>query len=830
MVAPSFSVSDLVLDVPEKLDPKRFDLDAYMGFIELLCGGRVFQEAALAATLRFLLGGEFANVGDLAKHSYQKNQILEACYGSLDSLLASLRLRDRLACSVDLATGTGKSYVIFGLARILLNEGAVDRVLVLCPSTTIESGLLDKFRVLSADRDLRDSLPKRSGIRNPDIIQATSTIEPGKICVENIHATYAGTRSAIVDSLRGKGGSTLVLNDEAHHIYTPGTDRALKKWQGFLEDEEFGFERIVGFSGTCYIGNDYFPDVVYRYSIAQAMEDGRVKKIWYVDEDVTKTENEAFQKIRANHENNRQQYRPLKPLTILVTKDIKAAREIGRRLSTFLDSAVTRKRSGDDVLVVTSDKEHQANVARLPTVDSKNSPIEWIVSVSMLSEGWDVKNVFQIVPHEQRAFNSKLLIAQVLGRGLRIPGGLAAGQQPDVVVFNHESWAPAIRHLADEVMENEVRLASYPIDERGGYNFEIHQVVYEQAERSETISPSNGKTDILKKGRIALLPQASKIKRRTRYEKADTKETREEAVHVSYPLRPVPDVAARVRNHLKSIDIEEGTTYAKDIPQQRLETVIRRSLKEAGSSDDMVSEENEQRILAAFGPLTRRRSKQVRLTVEVDHLDRVSTKDLPSRSLGLGALRKEAGIFYDDVSLDAGHESDRKILKELDESHSYGSAVQRVPNPYNFKSPVNIVAVTHSPEKRFVRELLRSENAKVIDGWIKSPDSQFYEIDYSWRKGEHQKQASFNPDFFISIKGGKEVLVVETKIDTDLSDENRGKLKYAEQHFAVVNRKQKATTYVFYFLSPKDYDTFFQAVRDDSYPKFRSALQTRLAQ
>jgi hypothetical protein len=36
----------------------------------------------------------------------------------------------------------------------------------------------------------------------------------------------------------------------------------------------------------------------------------------------------------------------------------------------------------------------------------------------MLSEGWDVKNVFQIVPHEERAFNSKLLIAQVLGRGL----------------------------------------------------------------------------------------------------------------------------------------------------------------------------------------------------------------------------------------------------------------------------------------------------------------------------------------------------------------------------------------------------------------------------
>ena len=71
------------------------------------------------------------------------------------------------------------------------------------------------------------------------------------------------------------------------------------------------------------------------------------------------------------------------------------------------------------VLPVTSAKEHQPNIAKLKTVDSPASKVEWIVSVSMLSEGWDVKNVFQIVPHQERAFNSKLLIAQVLGRGLR---------------------------------------------------------------------------------------------------------------------------------------------------------------------------------------------------------------------------------------------------------------------------------------------------------------------------------------------------------------------------------------------------------------------------
>lgn len=824
----SFTVSDLVLRVPEKLDPAKFDLDAYMGFIDLLCQGRAYQEEALAAALRFLVGGECSTLADLAEQNYERNHNLETCYGSLDGLLGRLRLKDRLACSLDLATGTGKSYVMYGLGRILLNEGTVDRVLVLCPSTTIEAGLLEKFRALSADRDLRAALPNRPGTRNPDIIRATDTIEPGKICVENIHATYAGTKSAIADSLRDKGESTLVINDEAHHIYTPGTDRTLKKWESFLADEEFNFRRVVGLSGTCYIENDYFPDVIYRYSLADAMEQGTVKKVWYVDQDITKTEREAFQKIHTNHENNRKRYRPLKPLTILVTKDVRAARELGERLVAFLrDSTRAKGKAPDRVLVVTSADEHRANLSKLGTVDSAKNPAEWIVSVSMLTEGWDVKNVFQIVPHERRAFHSKLLIAQVLGRGLRIPDALH-GQQPDVMVFNHDRWAPAIRHLVDEVMENEVRIASYPVTERGAYDFQLHQIHYKQAERSETISESGGRPDVLKKGRIALAPQAAKVRRRTRYARAGSRDTREQAVDIAYRLRPVSEVAARVRNRLKSIDIEEGTKYAQQASLGRLEAIIQRSLREVGADEGSVSEENEQRILAALGPLTRRRSKQVRLTVKVDRVQAMSTHDMPSRSIGLGALRKDAGLWYDDSSLEMGAEADRAVLRELDEANPYGSAVQRIPNPYNFKSPVNVVLVSHSPERRFVRELLRGENARALDAWVKSPDTHFYEIDYSWRKGEHQKQGTFNPDFFISIDGGKRIMVVETKMDTDVSDENRGKLRYAERHFALLNKKQKAARYHFYFLSPSDYDEFFQAVRDGNYPTFRSALHAAL--
>ena len=107
----------------------------------------------------------------------------------------------------------------------------------------------------------------------------------------------------------------------------------------------------------------------------------------------------------------------------------------------------------DKVLIVTSSDKHKNNLIKLKNVDSKTeSKVEWIISVSMLTEGWDVKNVFQIVPWEDRAFNSKLLISQVLGRGLRLPIEYQI-PQPKVVVFNHDSWSKNIKGLINEILE-----------------------------------------------------------------------------------------------------------------------------------------------------------------------------------------------------------------------------------------------------------------------------------------------------------------------------------------------------------------------------------------
>ena len=74
----------------------------------------------------------------------------------------------------------------------------------------------------------------------------------------------------------------------------------------------------------------------------------------------------------------------------------------------------------DQILLVTSE-EPDKTLALLDTLEEPNSPIRAVVSVSMLKEGWDVKNIYVI--SSVRSMESELLTEQILGRGLRLPFG-----------------------------------------------------------------------------------------------------------------------------------------------------------------------------------------------------------------------------------------------------------------------------------------------------------------------------------------------------------------------------------------------------------------------
>jgi type III restriction enzyme len=824
------SVEDLVLPVTESYDPNVFALEAYDDFIEGIVGNRDYSRDAIRKTLIFLCSSQYGSTADLAEQGFASAARLEDAYGTVDTLLNRLPFPDKLACSIDLATGTGKSYAMFAIARIMLNEGLVSRVLVLCPSLTIETGLNQKFEDLLADSDLTSLLPERSGTRLPGLVDASETVREGQICIENIHAAYERTGSSIRDSFVGQGARTLVLSDEAHHIYSPGADKHLKKWHEFIVDPDFGFKYHVGLSGTCYIGDEYFVDVIHRYSIRDAIDDRWVKDVYYVEKDNSKSDDQRFQKLVAQHEKNRKTYKQVKPITIAVTKTIQAAKRLREDLVGFLATKVSggKAEAEDRVLIVTSAAEHEKNLLTLTTVDEKTNPVEWIVSVSMLTEGWDVKNVFQIYPHEARAFNSRLLIAQVLGRGLRRPDGI--DQDPRVFVFNHSKWGPEVDGLVSAVIDRETTIAQRVTDARQVKHFELHRLTYKAV-------PTKLKAQKLDKPKeirtLSLSPQLD-APEATDFISVGRGSRETLITRIEQTYYPVSEVVSEVRERILNHDSQTNGSLAKAYPKAKVEKLIRQGLKAIKENQDRVSHENRQRILSAFGSLQQKRTRPGAEWAQApDGMATLSTATMGPVSARISGLTGDLALFYDEKSEELVEDSDAAALKKAKElDASTPTRLERISNSYLFKSPVTVVLGSHTPEREFIRKLYEDQNAKAVEAWVKSPDVGFFDIEFGYDRNGRRKQGRFNPDFFINLAGSDEVVVVETKADDDVSEINRGKALAADAYFNDLNtllKKAKSKrAYQFHFLSPDDYEKFFEALRQGKLGGFRSTLHADL--
>ena len=504
-----FRIADQILKIDDTTSQTEAVIHKYDAFLNLVCGDRYsFQRDAVREALRFLVSDKYPDLDRLARDNWATREHIRQRYGDLDAYLNRMPLRTRKSVSLDLATGTGKSFVMYALAAIALAEGLVERVLVLCPSLTIEAGLLDKFTLLVGNSELAATMTELGALVSiPGIKRGNATIQFGDICIENIHAVYENTGTSIRDSFRGAGATTLVLNDEAHHLFSP-QDKGLKEWMKFLLDPDFQFKYIVNVTGTPYLpgdhqNDDYFPDVVFSYGLKRAIEAKVVKKPDYKTEDTYVAHD--WQKSYAIHQQNQADYGAvLKPISIVVTKEIARCVEVWRELIDFLvvKEGITQEEAETKAIWVTSsvpssgegkvvvdanysprndkdspEKRRKENLISLKSVDESTSPVEWIVSVSMLTEGWDVKNVFQIVPHDSRAFNSKLLIAQVLGRGLRVPAGVSG--QPLVKINNHEAWSDVIVELLREVLEVENTLSWGYDPRRSEYVLPLQNLRYE---------------------------------------------------------------------------------------------------------------------------------------------------------------------------------------------------------------------------------------------------------------------------------------------------------------------------------------------------------------
>lgn len=856
----TFKQSELVLKVSRVYHTGLLDLSAWRPFIDRLCGDRTYQKEAIENAVIYLASGQYGSLKELAEYNYSQNTCLRDKYSSKEDFLKKLQMGEKLYADIDLATGTGKSYVMYGIAQIMLGLGIVKRVLVLCPSLTIEAGLTEKFNALSGDAGLKAAIPMNAACKNPGIVNANSTIKTGAICIENIHAVYESTGSSIEDSLKGKGGDTLVLNDESHHIFnkSPDKDSAIKKWKEFLLSSDYGFKYMLGFTGTAYMEDEYFPDVLYRYSLRQAMEEHIIKNVDYVKEDESKSDDERFQKIYQNHRDNVERYPLIKPLSIFVTANIAHAKNLYRDFVDFLSEQenCSKQKTESKVMIVTSAKEHRANVSKLKYADDKADKTEWIISVSMLTEGWDVKNVFQIVPWEDRAFNSKLLVAQVLGRGLRIPEAYQS-PQPKVIVFNHKAWSSKIKRLVDEVLEIETRVASSVITSgsRSEYHYSVKNINYltEQME-VERNSESNvvDFSRLLTEG-IALESQAVKIEKGTTYEAVLGNSTRERNYAIRNLTWTIDEVIDKLYEEFevrewegKVLKLGEDKYTQNALPAREIiEEIIKLSMRKRGNNGDEMIESNVHKILSTFTPLLRKNKKSVISRTTPDDIFEIKTVDMAKQSASISMLRQDRTVFYTNNWEREIIDHDQKtVLAEIIDDESLPRSAIKEIDYCLFKTPVTTVLTSSKPERKFVELLCKRENADMISAWIKSRDRNFYEIEYSCRYGSGDSKSrkyyhdKFNPDFFLKIEkdGVMYHLVIEIKEDGDNSEENKAKNKYAVQHFEELNKRMEKQgmdeRYIFHFLSPNGYDAFFSHLKDGSVlegqDKFKCQLEMLL--
>jgi type III restriction enzyme len=244
----------------------------------------------------------------------------------------------------------------------------------------------------------------------------------------------SGSIEDFVPRLTRRNGPLLVVNDEAHHTW----DEDLK-WNDLIRDLNSKVSGGVGaqldFSATPrFSQGTLFSWTIYDYPLKRAIQDGIVKRplkgvasgIHEARSDIASTKYKAY--LTAGVERwreYREQLKPLKkkPILFVMMNDTNDADDVGD----YLKKHYPEDFGEDRILVIHTDKKGEVSkrdldIARKVArdVDYETSPVNAIVSVLMLREGWDVQNVTVVVGLRPYTSKANILPEQTIGRGLRL--------------------------------------------------------------------------------------------------------------------------------------------------------------------------------------------------------------------------------------------------------------------------------------------------------------------------------------------------------------------------------------------------------------------------
>lgn len=423
--------------------------------------------AKVATTINLRAGVDLAHAQALIAEDYPKFSDFERAFPSL---------------TFDIATGVGKTRLMGAFIAWLYLSGRSSNFFVLAPNGTIYRKLIEDFTpgtrkyvftgisefatclpVIVTGEDYQSGHGARRGqlkltagvyddaatINIFNIQKINQTAEKSKELRIRKLSEYIG--QSYFEYLQGLPDLVLVM-DESHRYRAKAGFATLNELKPIL-----GLE----LTATPFVQNGTnkvpFKNVVYSFPLRQAMEAGYVKEPACTVRPDLKLDELTLEQLdllklkdgMTIHEETKTNLllyaketgrAVVKPFVLVVARDTSHA----DNLKTLMESKdFFEGNYAGKVIVITSTQsgeEKDENIERLQNVENTDEPTEVVIHVHMLKEGWDVRNLYTLIP--LNAAHSAQMIEQSIGRGLRLPYGERTGdpRADNLTVVAHDRY------------------------------------------------------------------------------------------------------------------------------------------------------------------------------------------------------------------------------------------------------------------------------------------------------------------------------------------------------------------------------------------------------
>jgi type III restriction enzyme len=380
----------------------------------------------------------------------------------VDAALAAIRSefpsvtnfdRDFPSLCFALATGVGKTRLMGAFISYLHLAHGINNFFVLAPNLTIYNKLITDFTpntpkyVFKGISEFATEPPAlitgdnyesmattlfditlRCKVNIFNIAKITTEVRGGKAPRIKRLAEYIG--ESFFEYLAGLPDLVMIM-DESHRYRASAGQKAINELKPVL-----GLELTATPFVETSRGPDPFKNVIYDYPLGRAMADGFVKEpavatrknfnpAGMSPEEIERLKLEdgirLHEKTKVELETyaRETQQEIVKPFVLVIARDITHAKQLLDLIESDQFFGGNYKGKAIQVDSSKSGAEEEEMIERLLKVEHADEPTEIVIHVNMLKEGWDVTNLYTIVP--LRAASAKTLVEQSIGRGLRLP-------------------------------------------------------------------------------------------------------------------------------------------------------------------------------------------------------------------------------------------------------------------------------------------------------------------------------------------------------------------------------------------------------------------------